>query len=330
MSYWGEFQMSSRLCKLCDSGNTIKYGKYKGTQLYYCRDCKRKFKADDTLFHMKTPANQVSSALSMYYEGMSIKAVQRQLQQDHVNRPSTATIYEWIQKYTQYAIDSARGYHPKVGDRWIADETVLEIDGQNAWFWDIMDEKTRFLLASHVSLSRTTGDAQSLMEKAAQRAGKVPKIVVTDKLQAYLDGIELAFGADTEHRQSSPFAVADDTQKIERFHGTLKARTKVMRGLKNIESALEFTDGWLVHYNYLRPHEALGDKTPAEVAGVDYPYKNWADITRHQPSVKIIIGHTPRGTARLPQTRVSKARRRRRVKVTTRPPKITPSLGRLR
>lgn len=300
------------ICKYCGGGAIVKYGTYKGTQLYWCKVCKRKFKADGTLFHMKTPANQVSSALSMYYEGMSIKAIRRQLQQDHANSPSTATIYEWIQKYTQYAIDSAKDYHPRVGDTWVADETVLEIDGQNVWFWDIIDEKTRFLLASHVSMTRTTGDAQALMEKAAQRAGKAPKVVITDKLKAYLDGIEMAFGADTEHRQGGPFVVGDDTQRIERFHGTLKARTKVMRGLKNIESALEFTDGWLVHYNYLRPHESLNDRTPAEVAGVAYPYKNWADITHHVPSVKVIVGHTPRGTNRLPQTRVSRERRRRR------------------
>ena len=119
-------------CKLCQSDNVIKYGSYKGVQRYYCKDCHSKFKADDTLFYMKTPANQVSSALNSYYEGMSIKAIRRHLQQEHANMPSTATIYEWVQKYTQYATDSIEGYQPKqVGDTWIADETVLEIDGQN-------------------------------------------------------------------------------------------------------------------------------------------------------------------------------------------------------
>jgi hypothetical protein len=62
-------------CKYCQSPNVIKYGKYKDTQLYYCKDCYSKFKADDTLYHMKTPANQVSSALNMYYNGMTNQAV---------------------------------------------------------------------------------------------------------------------------------------------------------------------------------------------------------------------------------------------------------------
>lgn len=120
-------------CKYYGSKAVVKFGTYKGVQLYFCKVCKRKFKADDTLFHMKTPTNQVSSALNAYYEGMSIKAIRRHLQQEHGNMPSTATIYEWIQKFTQYATDSVKDYHPSVSNTWIADETVIEIDGQNAW-----------------------------------------------------------------------------------------------------------------------------------------------------------------------------------------------------
>ena len=51
-----------------------------------------------------------------------------------------------------------------------------------------------------------------------------------------------------------------------------------MRGLKDIGTAKLFTQGWLLYYNYLRPHESLRGKTPAQVAGVKYPYRNWQDI----------------------------------------------------
>jgi len=275
---------------------------------------------------MKLDANLVSSALNMYYEGMSVKAVRRHLLQEHNHAPSTATIYEWILKYTQYATDSIKDCKPEVGNVWIADETVLKIDGNNVWFWDIIDDKTRYLLASRVSRSRTTRDAQILINKAIKTAGKSPKMVVTDKLKSYLD---VAYGKDAEHRQGSPFSIKDSTSLIERFHGTLKARTKVMRGLKNIETAIDFTNGWLVHYNYLRPHEALKDKTPADVAGLTYPYKNWADIIRkHKPSVKITIEHQPRDRAKLPTIQVGRPRKTR-VRLTPPMPPITPKRGRL-
>ncbi len=312
-------------CKLCQSNDIIKYGTYKGIQRYYCKSCKSKFKADGTLFHMKTPANHVSSALNMYYEGMSIKAIRRNLQQEYGNMPSTATIYEWIQKYTQYATDSIKGYQPKkISDTWIADETVLEIDGQNVWLWDIIDDKTRFLLATRISRSRTTQDAQMLYDRAVKTAGKEPKSVITDKLPSYLD---VKYGKDTEHIQGGISRAEDNTQKIERFHSTLKQHTKVMRGLKNIESAHDFINGWLVHYNYLRPHTALDDKTPAEMAGVDFPYKNWADITRHKPSKPITISHVERGTMRMEKTHIGRPKKRSRI--TPPPPQITPKRPRL-
>ena len=142
-------------------------------------------------------------------------------------------------------------------------------------------------------------------------AGKEPNKVITDKLASYLD---VRYGKDTEHIRSRPFAVEDNTQMIERFHETLKQRTKVMRGLKNLESAIDFINGWLVHYNYLRPHTALGDKTPAEAAGIDFPYDDWADITRHKPSKPVIVEHQPREQARLIKTHIGRPRKRMRVK----------------
>lgn len=228
-------------CKYCGDEAVVKYGSYKGMPRYWCKVCKHKFKADDTTFHMKTDANLISSSLSMYYEGMPVRAIRRHLQQEFSHAPSTATIYEWIQKYTQYATDSVKEYHPSVGDIWVADETVLDIEGQQLWLWDIIDDKTRFLLATRLSRSRTTRDAQMLIDRAVAVAGKQPKVVITDKLKSYED---VFYGDDTEHRQGGiARSTEDNTQMIERFHGTLKQRTKVMRGLKNFETALDFTQG---------------------------------------------------------------------------------------
>ena len=141
-------------CPHCQSKGVMKYGTYKGVQRYMCKSCQRKFKADDTVFHGKLDANLVSSALNMYYEGMSVKEVRRHLLQEHEHAPSTATIYEWIMKYTQYAVDSVGDTKPKVGNNWIADETVIEIDGQNCWLWDIIDDKFRGTEVSHCMIHR--------------------------------------------------------------------------------------------------------------------------------------------------------------------------------
>ncbi len=280
-------------CKFCNSKNVIRYGHFKNEQRWWCKDCERKFADNGALPGMKTPTNQISSAISMYYEGMSLNAIRRQIEQDHNNYPSDSTVYEWIDKYTQKIADEAGKYTPKVGDRWIADETYVRIDKSKAnvknpysksrsakWviFWDIIDADTRFLLASHLTTTRNKNDAKILMEKASKRAGKIPKFVVTDKLNSYLDGIELAYGADAKHKAGSPFEIENNTNLIERFHGTLKARTKVMRALKTKDTLQKFTDGWLAYYNFLRPHESLDGKTPAHKAGIKFKYKNWNDV----------------------------------------------------
>lgn len=211
---------------------------------------------------------------------MAIRGIRRNIEQTFSNYPQNASVYSWIQRFTQVAIKAAQGYNLNVGDIWVADETVLKIEGGNPWFWDLIDARTRFLLASHISVTRTIRDARTLVERATERAGKIPKVIITDKLAAYLDGIELAFGADTKHIPAKRLTARPGTQLIERFHGTLKARTEVMKGLKTRRSAKLITEGWLVHYNFFRPHEALGGKTPAEKAGIKFPYRNWLDIVK--------------------------------------------------
>jgi putative transposase len=271
-------------CKNCQSINIIKFGKYKGVQRYWCKDCDRKFKADGTQFHMKKPSGYISSAVSEYYRGMSINDIRSQLKQEYGYYPSKSVIFKWVNKYTDLARKQFQDYHPEVGDTWIADETMLDLDGQHKiWFYDIIDDKTRFLLASRVALSRTTKEAQLVMEDAEKRAGKKPKEVLTDQNNSYMGGIYKAYGGDTEHVIGNPFKekeTGESTSRIERFHETLKDRTKVFKAFRDTETLTQFADGWLVYYNYFKPHLSLEGKTPADEAKVNYLIKNWADLAR--------------------------------------------------
>ena len=138
---------------------------------------------------MKVPADYVRSALSMYYSGMSVNDICTTLKQEHNYYPSNSVVYKWI-KYTPLATKYFRDYHPQVGDTWIADETMLNLDGEySIWFYDIIDRDTRFLLDSRVAISRTTNDAKRLMEDAKKRAGKSPKEILTDSNRSYVDSI---------------------------------------------------------------------------------------------------------------------------------------------
>ena len=80
---------------------------------------------------------------------------------------------------------------------------------------------------------------------------------------------------------------------VAKFEGQLS-----LRGLKSISTAKALLDGWLVHYNFFRTHESLDDKTPAIVAGIKLPYRNWLDVIEGQ---RLVITETE--TVELPVER---------------------------
>jgi hypothetical protein len=165
------------------------------------------------------------------------------------------------------------------------------------------------------------------MKQAYERTGKTPRVIYTDKLRAYLEGIEKVFGADTRHTQGGPFDVENNTNLIERFHGTLKERTKVMRGLHTIESARRFLDGWLVHYNFFRPHTSLRDMTPAQVAGIKFPFRNWKDVCEQTFEVTARI---PMLSPELAKQRTNKVMHKKRVKRKVRKMQVETSIMRIK
>ena len=53
---------------------------------------------------------------------------------------------------------------------------------------------------------------------------------------------------------------------VERLHGTIRQRNKVMRGLDDEATAQTMMDGSQVYYNFLRPRMALNGKTSTQKA----------------------------------------------------------------
>ncbi len=111
-------------CKNCGSSAVVKFGIYKGVQRYFCKHCHRKFKDDATVFHMKVPADKVAYAINMYCSGMSVNVIRSQFELEQIEPPSSATIYEWVNKFTDKALRETKDFKPKVGDKFICDETV--------------------------------------------------------------------------------------------------------------------------------------------------------------------------------------------------------------
>jgi len=260
-------------CKMCGSINVVKYGHSKGGQLWWCKDCRHKFVDNKASPGMKIPREQIAYALSMYYEGMGFKAICRYLQQTFNSYPSDSTVYGWIERFTRKAIAAARKNTPQVGEVWLAISNQIKIGDEYVWFWDILDVDTRFILASHVSKKLTTRDARVTLAQAIKMAGKLPRVVLTDRLAVYIKDLEVSLNSETKRISTRKLLSASDTQLLENYRSMLNARARVMKGFKNLESARNVIRGWPVHYNYLRPHEITWNATPAYLAGIRSPLK---------------------------------------------------------
>lgn len=230
------------------------------------------------IYKMKTPSRQIASAMGMYYGGMPLDAIQQQFKQDYNLDMSESNYWNWVTRFTKEAVNQCKSFHPNVGDTWVADETYMKIGNRNVYFWDIIDADTRYLLATHVSFTRSGRDARLLMRHAANKAKKNPKVVVTDKLASYIVGVGDEFGGHSEHQQGGPFNVENNTNLIERFHRTLEQRTKVFQKFKDIDDIKLLTDGWLINYNFFKQHSGVGDIPPAQAANQVVPCKDWNDI----------------------------------------------------
>jgi transposase-like protein len=257
-------------CKYCGSKNVIKYGHFKDKQRLWCKDCRHKFSDNDNSPHMKTPDIYIKSAIGMYWEGLSVNAIRRQLYQEYKYYPSTSTIYEWSEKIARKAFDEFKNYHPRLGDTWIAHEMTINIGGRNIWLIDILDPDTRFLIATKLFYSHKILDIKELLEAAREKALKIPKTILTNGWNGYNTGIELAWGSESEHVIAKKFGKKINAQLKEWWQMAIKDRAKIISSLNDKEKIQKMLERWSIHYNYYRVQGTLDRKTPAEKAGIRY------------------------------------------------------------
>ena len=140
---------------------------------------------------------------------------------------------------------------------------------------------------------------------AKDAAAHPPKRVRTDRLHAYKRAIKAVFdGDDVEHIQTDGLAAEVHNNLSERLQGTIKERDKVLRGFKRPGAAQEYLDGWMLDYNYFRPHHAIGGVTPASKAGQGVA-RNVAAKTRRVKNLRPleIKGFKPQRRMGRPRTR---------------------------
>jgi len=277
----------SQNCVFCESSQVVRDGIRHNTdgdiQRFLCRSCGRGFTVNLGFERMKHNPKGITAAMQLYFSGESLRNTAKSLKLLGM-KVSHQTVYEWIGKYVRLMKDYLDKLKPEVSDTWRADELYLKVNGDMKYLFALMDDETRFWIAEDVADSKDRYDARRLFEAAQQKAGKKPKTLITDGLhsyhKAYLKTYWTRKGPRTEHVRHIRFKGDMNNNRMERLNGEIRDREKVMRGLKRADSPI--VPGYQIFHNYLRPHQGLNGRTPAEAAGISIAGTNkWVTLIRN-------------------------------------------------
>jgi len=273
-------------CPYCHSSSLIKRGVRKTSveekQRYSCKECKKRFVLTP-LKNIKGNAKFVCLAMDCYYKGLSYRDISDQFKQFYGLSLHHETIRRWVLKFGEVMEKYSKTLTPKTGTVWNADETMIrtkkaEMDYE--YVWNVMDNQTRFLLASvNSGKGRDVQDAKKVMVEAWKQNKQRPETIITDKLGSYSGGIRKGFRTWDSRGKIKHISIVGrrkqiNNNAIENLHTHQKEFHKVRRGVNEVQG---YADGFKVFHNFVR--KAVKDqKTPAERAGIGVEGRRWETL----------------------------------------------------
>ena len=270
------------LCPNCSSENIIKRGvrktQLKEKQIYFCKDCKKRFVLEP-IKNIKGNEKLVCLAMDCYYKGLSYRDIADQFKQFYKLKISHVTIRNWVLRFSQVMEKYSKTIKPEIKGVWNADETLIMTNrrkeknnptGNFDYVWNVMDNKTKFLLASiNSGRKRSSKEAQKVFTEVHKQNGKIPYQIITDGFKGYQDGCRKTFRNWGNERKVKFTSIVGHRKEvnnnaIESHHTQQKEFHKVRQGVKEVQT---YQDGFKVFHNYIR--KAVKDKkTPAERVGL--------------------------------------------------------------
>ncbi len=275
-------------CLSCGSERIVRHGilhnKSGDLQRYSCKACGKRFTLNLGFEKMHATPKAITSAMQLYFTGESLRNVQRFLRLQGV-KVSHVTVYNWIGKYVaimQHFLESAN-FTPQLGSTWRADELFVKIKGNPKYVYALLDDDTRFWIAEQVADTKYTEDVRPLLKRGIQIAGRKPQMFITDGAPNFHKAFQKEYYSKVErvsHVRHIHLAGDRNNNKMERMNGEVRDREKVMRGIKKMDSPI--FKGYQIYHNYIRQHEGLKGKTPAEAANIHIAGANkWMTIIQN-------------------------------------------------
>ncbi len=249
-------------CKYCKSSNIVKRGMRKNKsgniQILCCKDCTHKFSINLGFEGMRATPDQITMAMNLYFKGESSRKVKQSLILTGV-KVSHVTIQNWIKKYVSLMEKYLDKITPQVGEQWRTDELYLKIKGDRKYLFAMLDSETRFWLSQMVSEHKGNDGVSPMFKEAKQKTRKVPTTLISDGAANFHHAWKEQYKAknflhkEIQHHRHIHLSGDMNNNQIESFNSnTLRAREKVVRGIKKDDSAI--LKGMQIHHNFIRPH----------------------------------------------------------------------------
>jgi len=209
--------------------------------------------------------------------GWGARKIQAYLCRKEENVPCTRTVNNILKRNGLISLEESLARQPfrrfereQNNELWQADfkGDILMADGNKCYPLTILDDHSRYALCiepksnqrdviqDFIRIFRVHGLPQSILtDNGASFGGS--KNGYSQFERALMDQDILPIHGRVYHPQTQG--------KIERFHRSMKNEVLKFHPLLNILDAAEILEKWNVLYNCERPHEALGDRCPAQV-----------------------------------------------------------------
>jgi hypothetical protein len=266
-------------CKYCGGNAIVKCGSYLGIPRYFCKLCKRKFKNDNHAFRMSVPVEYLAYVLNSYYGGAKFEDIRINLKKHFGCNPSATLVRLWINKYTALASRMMENHHTAVGATWVLNEMVLVLNKQRVRIYEVVDNRTYYLLALEFTLSNKI-IVKSLIRRASEKAGIIPELILVHMPPSRFKKMMGGAGYVFAHVPKETYA---DIHRIGisgngRIYDTGKYQLKNVNAIRTVSTASTFFNGLALHYNYFEGLESLKGQTPAEAAKIDYSCHTWQEL----------------------------------------------------
>jgi len=151
----------------------------------------------------------------------------------------------------------------KPHQHWHIDISYLNLGGTFYFLISVLDGYSRLIVHYDICEKMEEKDVEMVLQKALEKTpGVTPRIISDNGPQFIAKDFKIflrVFGLS--HVKTSPY-YPQSNGKLERWHGTLKQECIRMSSPQTIEEAKKRVSDYVVHYNEVRLHSAIGYVTP--------------------------------------------------------------------